>query len=239
MFALRNLLLLNLLALCSFATTVNPLVGYLQWSSNLNTGQGYFEVFVHTNTNDGSAQVADYVKLINVNLAIDIQVGQSILTQSVSLHRAFSQAQVVSAPATNILFPSVTCAPADCVNAGNYFTQSIGPDQANGFSAPVITAARLTYTAIAHTTPVNNPYWQYVDPNTQTTTLFTPHIIARTITLTPGPSFSFVYDGTQSPLAYLNVSGEAVPEPATALLCGAGLAVAFVYRRRRASAPRR
>src|SRR5688500_14676946 len=130
MLALRNLLLFNLLAVCSFATAVNPLVGYIQWSSNNSTGQGYFELLVHTN--DGSAQVADYVKLVNVNLAIDIQVGQSLITQSVTLHRAFSQAMAAMAPATNVLFPSMTCSPADCPGGiGNYFTQIIGPNAGN------------------------------------------------------------------------------------------------------------
>jgi len=238
MFALRNLLLLNLLAVCSFAAAVNPLAGYMQWTSNQSTGQGYFQVVVTTNTDDGSAQLPDYISLVNVNLVIDIQVGQSLLTQSVTLHRAISQDQVVSSPATNILFPNGTCAPADCVSpAGTYFTQTIGPDADNDFTAPTIVAARLTYTAVAHTTPLNSPHWRYMDPDTQTTTLFTPQIMARTITLLPGPLYSsFVYDGNDNPLAVLHVSGETVPEPSTLLLCGAGLAAAVAYRRRRGPA---
>ena len=236
MFALRCLLLFNLVTICAFATTVSPIVGYMQWSSNQSTGQGFFEVFFHANANDGIAQVHDYIKLVNVNLAIDIQVGESTTTQSVSLHRAFSQDQVVSSPATNVLFPSWTCSPLDCPGGiGNYFTQSIGPNQANNFLAPIIKAARLTYTAIAHTTPSLNPHWQYTDPVTNLSSSFNPEIIARTVSLLPGLSGSFVYDGTESPLAYLSVSGEQVPEPTTFVLCGLGLTVAFASRFRRRS----
>lgn len=240
MFALRFFLLLNLIALCSFATPVNPLAGYIQWSSDNNTGQGWFEVGIHTNTEDGSAELPDYIKLVNVGLEIDIQIGQSILTQAVSLHRAFSQSQVVNEPATNVLFPSFTCSASDCPGGiGSYFTQAFGPNATNGFVAPAIVAARLTYTAIAHTTTMYDPYWRYTDMDSQVTTRFRPDLIARTVSLVAGPSNSFVYNGSESPVAFLDVSGHAVPEPSTSMLCAAGVVVALASRFFRGAATRR
>lgn len=239
MFALRFLVLLNLIALCSFATTVNPLVGYLQWSSDNSTGQGWFEVGIHTNTEDGSAELPDYIKLVNVGLEIDIRIGQSVLTQSVSLHRAFSQSQVVNEPSTNVLFPSMTCSVSDCPGGpGSYFTQAFGPNAANGFVAPTIIGARFTYTAIAHTTTLYDPHWRYTNMDSQVTTRFTPEMIARTVSLVPGSSNSFVYNGSEAPVAFLDISGQQVPEPSTFMLCGAGIAVAVVHRFRRASSAR-
>ena len=231
----RCLLVFNILVICSFATTVTPQIGYITWASQNSTGTGYFEVGVDTNT--PFSQVPDFVKLININFQIDVQVSAGVVnTQTVFLYRAASQSELaLNPPPATTLFP-YECTASGCPSGpGVYFTQQFGPSMFNGtpVAAPTIIAARLTYTAVAHVNPATHPHWSYTNPDTNLTTQFSPHIIARTISLLPAPNGSFQYDGTPSDYAYITVSGSAVPEPSTIALCAMGLIAAGVYRIRR------
>lgn len=240
MTALRCILLFNVFVICSFATTVTPLIGYMSWQSQNGTGTGYFEVGVDTNT--PFSQVPDYVKLINISFEIDVQVSVGVInTQTVLLYRAANQSELAANPPPATTLLPYECSPTDCPSGvGAYFTQSFGPTTVSGnpVAAPTIIAARLTYTAVAQVNPGTHPYWSYNNPDTNQTSLFTPQIVAHTVSLLSAPNGSFLYNGTPSDYAYLTVGGDPVPEPSTVFLCGFGLAAVSVTRIRRAGKTR-
>jgi hypothetical protein len=231
MTALRPFVLLSIFAVCSFATSVDPLIGYMYWASQNGTQTGYFQIGIDTGT--AQSQVSDYVYLTNIRFEIDIRVSPTeVNTQAVMLYRAANQSDLAlnPAPATTLL--PYQCSPADCPSGvGSYFTQTFGATMVNGIqvAAPQIIGAHLTYTAVTHV-PADN--WTYNDSSTYTARQFSPEIVSRTVSLLANTGGSFAYNGMPSAITYLSIGGIETPEPSTVALCGFGLLGVFIYRRR-------
>ena len=218
MFALRYLLLLNIIALAGLATTVTPSAGTLRWMRNASNQTGWFQVSITTNT--PGSDLPDNIRLDNVSLLIDVAVGAD---QFVNLYRAPSQTAAGTgaySTASTTLF-SENC---DCpVDTARYFSTLFD-------ATTQILAATLMWTPAAVTTPLYDPLWRF--QNQPGSGVFSPDFgaLANQVTMVNGGlAFSYSTTGPQY-TENIRLSGDAVPEPSTLLLSGIGLAVVIARR---------
>lgn len=225
MFALRFLVLLNLIALCGFATTVTPSAGLFRWMRSGTSG--WFEVRITTNT--VTSQLPDYIYLNNVSLLIDI-TNDGIADQSVSLYRAPSQAMAGtgshSTAATQLLPQNCDCPSG----TADYYSLAFTPDLQ-------IYSATLAWLPAAMDTPLYDPRWRYNIPSPASSGVFEVNMstLVNQVTMINGGS-AFAYTSGSAYTKQIRLSGEAIPEPSTVFLAGAGLLVLIARSRARRGA---